>query len=171
MTRAGRGALLVACAALAAAVAGCEREARTFEPPAAGGRVSAADTPATIVRYDDNALALANGKRLFDWYNCSGCHAHGGGDKGPALMDDVWIYGSAPLTIYRTIVDGRPNGMPAFGGRIPEDQVWQLVAYVRSLSGLVSQQAAPNRADALHAKKPESEVDPQTPRNVASPTR
>jgi cytochrome c oxidase cbb3-type subunit 3 len=55
---------------------------------------------------------------------------------GPALMDDEWIYGSAPEQIYTTIVEGRPNGMPSFAGRIPSYQVWQLVTYVRSLSGL-----------------------------------
>jgi cytochrome c oxidase cbb3-type subunit 3 len=119
--------------------------------------------------YDENAYALAEGKRLFHWYNCTGCHAEGGGGSGPALMDNVWIYGSDTANVFATIVQGRPNGMPAFGGRIPEKEVWQLVAYVRSMSGLVSSQAAPNRPDAMHAKKPESEVERQPPVNVSTP--
>ena len=41
----------------------------------------------------------------------------GGGGIGPPLMDDRWIYGSAPENIYASIVQGRPNGMPAWGGR------------------------------------------------------
>jgi cytochrome c oxidase cbb3-type subunit 3 len=51
-------------------------------------------------------------------------------------MDDEWIYGSSPQNVFWAIIEGRPQGMPAFGGKIAEDQVWRLVAYVRSLSGL-----------------------------------
>src|SRR5438309_135480 len=86
--------------------------------------------------YEGNASAIAEGQRLFSWYNCSGCHANGGGGMGPPLMDDEWIYGSSPENIYNTIVQGRPNGMPSFAGKIPSPQIWQLVTYVRSLSGL-----------------------------------
>ncbi len=46
-------------------------------------------------------------------------------------MDDKWIYGAHPAQIYSSIVQGRPNGMPAFADRVPEQQVWQLVAYVQ----------------------------------------
>ena len=42
---------------------------------------------------------------------------------------------AASLKIFDTIVKGRPRGMPTWGGRIPENQIWQIVAYVRSLSG------------------------------------
>jgi cytochrome c oxidase cbb3-type subunit 3 len=114
-------------------------------------------------KYEETAYALSEGKRLFGWYNCNGCHANGGGDKGPALMDNVWIYGSKPAQIYSTIVEGRPNGMPSFGGHIPDNEVWQLVAYVRSLSGQASDQAAPNRSDTMHVKKPESNVEQAKP--------
>ena len=43
-------------------------------------------------------LRHLQGKRLFSWYNCIGCHANGGGGIGPPLMDDEWIYGSRPRT-------------------------------------------------------------------------
>jgi cytochrome c oxidase cbb3-type subunit 3 len=81
-------------------------------------------------------------------------------------MDDVWIYGSEPMTIYETISSGRPNGMPAFGARMTEDQVWQLVAYVRSLAGLGSRDAAPNRDDAMLGHPPEAQLDAQTPKTA-----
>jgi cytochrome c oxidase cbb3-type subunit 3 len=84
-------------------------------------------------------------------------------------MDNVWIYGSEPAQIYSTIVEGRPNGMPSFGGHIPENEVWEIVAYVRSLSGLASSGAAPNRADSMQVKKPESNTDAQKP-VVAAPS-
>jgi len=60
-------------------------------------------------------------------------------------------------------MDGRPNGMPAFRGRIPEEQAWQIVAYVRSLSGLVPSDAAPNRGDELHGAEPEELREPTRP--------
>lgn len=86
--------------------------------------------------YAGNMQALREGQRFYDWFNCSGCHSHGGGGMGPPLMDDQWIYGSDPANVFASIVEGRPNGMPAFGTKLAEEQIWKLVAYVRSLSGL-----------------------------------
>ena len=45
--------------------------------------------------------------------NCVGCHSHGGGGMGPALMDGQWRYGGRIDQIATTIAEGRPNGMPA----------------------------------------------------------
>jgi cytochrome c oxidase cbb3-type subunit 3 len=126
--------LLAALAALGAA--GCEREARRFRETPPTGQNVAAMAAAGKDPYEKNAWAVSEGQRFFDAYNCAGCHAHGGGGMGPALMDTVWRYGREPAQVAASILDGRPNGMPAFRGRIPEPQVWQLVAYVRSLSGL-----------------------------------
>jgi len=84
--------------------------------------------------YYNNAEAVTTGKRLFSQYNCSGCHSNGGGGMGPDLMDNVWIYGSRLEQIHQTLVDGRPNGMPAWGGKVPDPELWDLAAYVRSLS-------------------------------------
>src|SRR5204862_335278 len=80
------------------------------------------------------------------WMNCAGCHAHGGGGMGPPLMDDEWRYGGSMDEIAATILDGRPNGMPSFRGRITEDQAWQLAAFVRALSAQPRQDALPSRA-------------------------
>ncbi|HEY2558977.1 MAG TPA: c-type cytochrome [Caldimonas sp.] len=149
---------------LAALVGGCEREARKFEPPIPGAEVGdKAMTTTMVARYERNAYALASGKRLWTWYNCNGCHANGGGGSGPALMDDVWIYGGDDQAIYQSIAEGRPNGMPAFGSRIPKDQLWQLAAYVRSMAALAPEDAAPNRDDAFLTRTPESFMDAQKP--------
>src|SRR5690349_6609321 len=172
-----RVALLVVCA-----LCGCEREQRRLQEP--GGDSLTVTTPISDIRaggasvlsappspYDDNAFALGEGQRLFEWFNCSGCHAHGGGALGPALMDDKWLYGSEPDQIYASIVQGRPNGMPAFGARIPKQQVWQLVAYVRSLSGQLSKSAAPNRPDAMQMRPAPSRTvlaDPSDPAVTAT---
>jgi cytochrome c oxidase cbb3-type subunit 3 len=84
--------------------------------------------------YYDNPDAVTTGKRLFQQYNCSGCHSNGGGGMGPSLMDGVWIYGGRLEQIHQTLVEGRPNGMPSWGGKVPDQQLWQISAYVRSLS-------------------------------------
>ncbi|HEY6454550.1 MAG TPA: cytochrome c [Steroidobacteraceae bacterium] len=84
--------------------------------------------------YYDNAKAVIDGKRLFGQFNCSGCHSNGGGGMGPSLMDDEWIYGDRLEQIHQSLVEGRPNGMPAWGGKIADEQLWELAAYVRSMS-------------------------------------
>ena len=45
--------------------------------------------------YEENAYHLAQGKRLYAWFNCIGCHANGGGGIGPAADGRQWIYGGA----------------------------------------------------------------------------
>jgi cytochrome c oxidase cbb3-type subunit 3 len=122
----------------------------------------ARSAPEVSSPYVENAYAIAEGMRLYTWFNCSGCHAHGGGAIGPPLMDDTWIYGSDPANIFDTIVEGRPNGMPSFAGKIPNYQIWQITAYVRSLSGLVPKNAAPGRRDAMQVKTPESATDEES---------
>jgi cytochrome c oxidase cbb3-type subunit 3 len=95
---------------------------------------SVATVDPRAAQYYDNAAAVNDGKRLFGQYNCSGCHSNGGGGMAPALMDDEWIYGDRLEQIHQTLVEGRPNGMPAWGGKIPDAQLWEISAYVRSMS-------------------------------------
>ena len=144
---------------------GCQRESRPFRelkqvagrPPgetqpfmAGGGKPGGGMSP-----FQKNAWGISEGKRLFAAYNCSGCHANGGGAIGPPLMDDQWIYGFAPENIYATIVEGRPNGMPAFRNKIPDYQVWQLVAYVQAMSGQVPIDAVPGRDEHMQVRRAE----------------
>ena len=117
---------------------GCQRSRRTLHETApmnaiAGLRQSAISNQPENP-YEDNAYAMTEGQRLYEWYNCSGCHARGGGGIGPPLMADVWRYGKEPGNIYTSIVEGRPNGMPSWR-RMPEYQVWQIVTYVQALRG------------------------------------
>ena len=154
----------------------CEREQRRFDEPAAASAPvdSVRLTPqqpgpmtpvaATKAPYSENAYALNEGKRLYSAYNCEGCHFLGGGGMGPALMDDKWIYGSDPANIFATIVEGRPNGMPSFGSKIPRYQIWQLVSYVRSMSGLVKSDIAPNRNDSMQARPAEAMTKQEHPK-------
>jgi cytochrome c oxidase cbb3-type subunit 3 len=82
----------------------------------------------------NDPVALQDGRRLFDWYNCSGCHGgHAGGGMGPSLRDADWLYGDRPDQIYNSISQGRSKGMPAWGTKIPEQQIWELVTYIKSM--------------------------------------
>jgi cytochrome c oxidase cbb3-type subunit 3 len=79
--------------------------------------------------------AAQRGQKYFIQFNCVGCHAaNGAGGMGPALSNHHWIYGSSPANIYLTILQGRPNGMPAWGTMLPDSVIWDLVAYIRSIS-------------------------------------
>jgi cytochrome c oxidase cbb3-type subunit 3 len=180
--RAGRDlALCVGALALVATIGACDREQRRFRenPPSTSPsnvRVSALqpgtmqDTSHVKGPYDDNAYAVSEGQRLFGWYNCAGCHANGGGGMGPPLIDDMWIYGSSPENIYNTIVQGRPNGMPSFAGKIPTSQVWMIVAYVRSLSALNTTGARSARSDHMMMYPGSGSLqDPAKPKNSFRP--
>lgn len=173
---------VIAVAVVAVALASCRREERDLRaepparvvgsvPPSAFQPAGLPPPPAGANRDDESAWAMSEGQRLFDWYACSGCHAHGGGGMGPALMDDEWLYGSDPESIFASIAEGRPNGMPAWGGRVPEYQLWQLVAYVRALGGLVPSTAAPGRSDTLAATPAPQSAEPAAPKLVVEAPR
>ena len=171
-------AQVVAIGLAAMLATGCERETRRFATPAhdpdprtqadsiaelqPGSPGRGMREVAATGGYDEHsAFEVAQGKRYYRWFNCAGCHAQGGGSIGPALMDENWIYGKDPDAIFETIMSGRPNGMPSYRGRIPEAQAWQIVAYVRSMSGLVDTDAAPNRSEGLLGAPPESVREPK----------
>jgi cytochrome c oxidase cbb3-type subunit 3 len=94
----------------------------------------AMQTPEQKDPFGQNSVALTEGRQLFVRYNCSGCHGgHAGGGMGPSLRDPVWIYGSSDAHIFASIAEGRGKGMPSWGNQIPQEQIWQLVAYIKSL--------------------------------------
>ncbi|MEO7039198.1 MAG: c-type cytochrome [Gemmatimonadaceae bacterium] len=81
-----------------------------------------------------DAKAADVGATLFTGMNCDGCHGGGAvGAVGPSLTDGRWRYGGADADIYRSIAEGRPKGMPAFGGVLQPAMIWRLVAYIKSL--------------------------------------
>jgi Cytochrome c, mono- and diheme variants len=167
MTRGNPERVAAATLLVALVLLGCKREQRRFSdmsrPTASDNGIIMSELqpgPAVIHSavqnsYDDNAYAVAEGKRLFDQMNCSGCHSHGGGGIGPPLTDDDWIYGSDPQNIFATITEGRPNGMPSFRGRIPPQQIWELTAYVRALGGLQGKAIRTTRDDHMMYKESE----------------
>lgn len=84
--------------------------------------------------YANDPAAAVEGRKLFVWYNCSGCHGgRAGGGMGPSLRDSLWLYGSDDTHVFSTILEGRAAGMPAWGAKLPERQIWLLVSYIRTL--------------------------------------
>jgi cytochrome c oxidase cbb3-type subunit III len=166
---------LIAAALLAAGLSACQREDRRFRtwPPAASAIPAVRQSqlqPGPTTRdlavrneYEGNAWAVSEGKRLYNQFNCSGCHFQGGGGIGPPLMDSQWIYGSQPENIFATIIEGRPNGMPSFRGKLGNDQVWKLVAYVRSMSGLLAKDVASGRNDDMQVRSQEQSTEKAQP--------
>ncbi len=83
---------------------------------------------------EGNASAIASGAKLFIAYNCIDCHgADGSGAMGPAFSDGRWHFGGSPGAIFESIYEGRPDGMPSWGGKIDNNEIWMLTAYVQSL--------------------------------------
>ena len=142
------GRLLLAASAAVIALGGCrsggeaapEPPATWLAEPTAAVRTSALAAgaqkavPEVANPYTEQPGALAQGRRLFEGFNCAGCHGSaGGGGMGPPLADEDWIYGGSDAQIYATIVQGRPNGMPSFGQMLTGEAVWKLAAYVKTL--------------------------------------
>ena len=152
---------------------GCDREQRVFRevPPGATASTAVQTTelqagPKTVDpladAYRENRWAVSQGQMYYTNFNCAGCHAPGGGGgNGPLLNDAAWIYGSDPENIFDTVIEGRPNGMPSFRGKIGNSQLWQLVAYVRTLGGLTPKDTWPMRADAMEEVGPEPDPAPR----------
>ncbi len=111
----------------------------------------AAETDARLKPLYDKYLAMelpaiatdpqgrAMGERIF-LNTCAPCHgSDAGGSRGfPNLRDADWLYGGDPATIVTSIADGRMGVMPALGPALGNEGVKDVVAYVRSLSGLAS---------------------------------
>jgi cytochrome c oxidase cbb3-type subunit 3 len=164
----------LAAAAVAAMAAGCQREQSDTRGTPLGETVPGAPSDTVFpgagklppldpraAAYEGNAPAVAKGQQLFTWMNCVGCHSHGGGGMGPALMDGKWRYGGRIDQIATSIAQGRPNGMPAWSGKLTDQQIWQLAAYVRSLSGQVRKDAVGARTDTMSNTPPQTQTKRQ----------
>ena len=83
------------------------------------------------------AMDVRTGRQLFT-RQCSVCHGvrATGGDVGPDLTTGVFQHASTDAGLFGVISDGIPDTPMAGLNRNRSDQaVWQIVAYLRSLSG------------------------------------
>jgi len=162
------------------ALVACDREERHSRSKPIGETVPAGESPDTIwpggtqpppldpraKLFDNNANAISAGQTLYSQMNCVGCHSHGGGGMGPALIDDEWRYGGRIDQIATSIAEGRPNGMPSWRSKLTDDQIWQLAAYVRSMSGQPSKDAVSSRSESMSNTAPSSLI-PREPAHTS----
>ncbi|MBI3209583.1 MAG: c-type cytochrome [Candidatus Solibacter usitatus] len=80
-----------------------------------------------------DVAAIETGRKTFV-NSCAACHgANGEGGRGPALKEGRVIRRSSDFQMFTTIRKGvAGTDMP--GSNLPDDQLWQLVAFVRSLA-------------------------------------
>ena len=85
---------------------------------------------------------IASGQKLFG-AACSGCHGKTGeGGRGPKLSEGGLIRRASDERLFSSIKNGIPGSdMPGFS--LPEDQVWQIVAYLRSFSAPAIENSPP----------------------------
>src|SRR6267142_904312 len=84
--------------------------------------------------------------------NCAFCHGLGarGGGRGPDLTRVQKKHGNSDADIFRTISEGvpgtamPPNGATQQGVGMTEEEIWQVVSYIRSVQLKSSPQAAGN---------------------------
>lgn len=83
-----------------------------------------------------DAAAIQRGEALYRTMNCASCHGYNGkGGMGPDLTDQFWLYGGTPVMIFKSIHEGRPQGMPAWKNMLPANSIWDITAYIQSYGG------------------------------------
>jgi cytochrome c oxidase cbb3-type subunit 3 len=109
--------------------------------------------------FEGDKQAISEGHRLFIAMNCAGCHGYdAAGNMGPDLTDKAWRYGGTPAAIYKSIFEGRPQGMPSWGRALPAQDIWKLVAFIQSYGGSYS---AGSRQDSLNGDHGVTNVAPE----------
>jgi mono/diheme cytochrome c family protein len=86
-------------------------------------------------RFSTNADTLALGKTIYD-ENCAACHGEDGVGQvlGAADFTDLrFVDDQAPRDFYLTLTQGK-GSMPAFQGRLTQDERWAVIDYLRTFS-------------------------------------
>jgi hypothetical protein len=110
-------------------LAGCEPEKRDIGPsPPLSAPTTISDARSGTFR--SNLYEQSEGGRMYRWLGCDSCHAESAPEP-LRMAGGRWVYGGAIAQLYRSIAEGRP-GMPAYQGRVPVRQIWDLAAYVSS---------------------------------------
>jgi cytochrome c oxidase cbb3-type subunit 3 len=140
------------CTAVALVAAACNRGAEGKSDGGASGDVAAGSTvtaagntdetgyvgeiPTIAMRanFTGNVQQAVAGRQAFLKYNCYGCHGGlAGGAMGPSLRDDEWKYGGTDEQIMSSLHQGRPAGMPAWRGVATEQELRDIVTYIRTM--------------------------------------
>lgn len=105
----------------------------------AGGAAAAQESvPATNpVAY--SPASIARGKTYF-LQNCQSCHDDDGRARSAAVAiaadltnPDQWKFGTSDAQVFKTIKNGASEAMPPFGADLKDDQIWDIVNFIRSI--------------------------------------
>lgn len=117
-------------------------------PPAASppGSSEAGDPVPRLLQSPDD---VARGKALFTGTCAAYCHRPsqpepaGAAADAPFLFGCDWRRGGSNEQLFRTISHGVPGTrMVPFGGAIPDDDIWRIVAYLKAASQCKPQSSA-----------------------------
>lgn len=99
---------------------------------------------AAVMAQDKNPAAytpasIARGKTLF-LQNCQSCHDEDGRARSAAVAiaadltePSRWKFGTADPQLFKTIKNGAADAMPPFGSDLKDDQIWDVVNFIRSI--------------------------------------
>ena len=140
--------MFIAAAPLALSAGAALAEKPVFKHPFDGQPIEVplkageAETPALrefkqsgVNPYRDQADAIAAGKKLYEQW-CQVCHsADASGNMGPALVGKNHVYPQTATDagMFAIIYAGASGAMQPFAGRITQDDMLKIIAYVRSL--------------------------------------
>ena len=109
---------------------------------AEAGQETAAEAQENPIEATEESIAA--GRRIYGRFcrSCHGMRADGRGMAAPAgsrpanLIDEEWVHGDSDGAIYTVIREGVPPkyDMDAWEGRITDDEIWNVVNYLRSLA-------------------------------------
>jgi cytochrome c(L) len=103
-------------------------------PKAAGSSAAVPTAGGTKNPFTGQPAAIKAGRDLYLQNGCSGCHGvGGGGGMGPSLIDDKWQFGSTDDILFKQITGQTKGTMPKVYATMPKNDVWKILAYVRSM--------------------------------------
>ncbi len=108
------------------------------------------DKPVSSMRALRTPEAIERGRKLFN-NACSGCHCpHGEGGRGPKLSEGDLVRGAKDERLFSSIKNGVPGtDMPPFP--LPDEQIRELLGFIRSLSAPAADTNVPGDAEAGRA--------------------
>ena len=87
-----------------------------------------------------DSIATGRQRYVFSCRPCHGNRGKGDGDMSHAggvpsdFTDDVWQHGVSDGEIFLVIKNGVTADMQAYASQIPEEDIWHLVNYLKSLA-------------------------------------
>ena len=131
-------ALLVIAAAMAFLVTAAAAAAQ--EPPAEPHERADAQALENPVEPTRESLVAGRQRYVFLCRQCHGNRGAGDGDMSHAggipsdFTDDVWTHGASDGEIFTVIKEGVTADMQGYGNQLRDEDIWNLVNYIKSLS-------------------------------------